>query len=209
MAKKLYTKAKQIVIGVYNEGEEDPAVDSLVTLDYVVADSLSINQDDADENTVDCETSDAPILDDYTAGDYKVDLNNASLDADFLTGVMGWQTLYNSSKEKVGYAAPQTFDTRYIALQVKFSDKKYLFLPKIAISPKCVFESLKTNVAYGTLSGTALNEVIPGLYTDDSATKPATSTIATLDAPVWTDDEVRAGKPTAAQTGGDGDDDDK
>jgi hypothetical protein len=199
MAKKLYTKAKQIVIGVYNEGEEDTAVDSLVTLDYVVADSLSINQDDADENTVDCETSDAPILDDYTAGDYKVDLNNASLDASFLTGVMGWQTLYNSEKKGAGYAAPQTFDTRYIALQVKFSDKKYVFLPKIAISPKCVFESLKTNVAYGTLSGTALNDVIPGFYTDADNTKPATSTIATLDAPVWTDAEVTAGTPNTTE----------
>jgi hypothetical protein len=63
-AKKIYTKAKQIIIGVYNDGEDDEKVDSLVTLDYVVADSLTINQDDADENTVDCETSDAPILDD-------------------------------------------------------------------------------------------------------------------------------------------------
>jgi hypothetical protein len=197
-AKKIYTKAKQIIIGVYNDGEDDEKVDSLVTLDYVVADSLTINQDDADENTVDCETSDAPILDDYTAGDYKVDLNNASLDADFLQKVMGWVALYTSDGKASGYAAPQTFDTRYIALQIKFTDTKYVFLPKIAISPKCTFESLKTNVAYGTLSGTALNEVIPGFYTDENGTVAAKSTIATLDAPVWTDAEITAGAPTNA-----------
>ena len=49
---------------------------------------------------------------------------------------------------------PETYTTRYIALQVKFANG-YLYLPKISIAPKLVFESLKSNVAYGTLSGTA------------------------------------------------------
>jgi hypothetical protein len=179
-AKKLFTKAKEILIGVYNEGEEDTGVDAVVALDYVVADSLSINQDDADETTVDCETSDSPILDDYTAGDHKVDLNNASLDADFLQKVMGWVEIKKG--EKVGYAAPKVYATRYIALQVKFSATSYVYLPKVAISPKTVFESLKTNVAYGTLSGTALCAAIDGWKDGDG--NDAESAICTISEPI-------------------------
>jgi hypothetical protein len=179
-AKKLFTKAKQILIGIYNEGEDDTAVDDVVELNYVVADSLSINQDDADETTVDCETSDSPILDDYTAGDHKVDLNNASLDSDFLTKVMGWVKIKNGDKE--GYAAPKVYSTRYIALQIKFSATSYVYLPKVAISPKTVFESLKTNVAYGTLSGTALCAAIKGWQDEEG--NDAESAICNLPEPV-------------------------
>lgn len=153
--KTLFTKALEIIVGVWSEGSDGTltAPTSGDALDNVIADSLSITQDDADENTIDCETSDSPILTNYTAGSVKVDLNNASIDSDFLTKVMGWEQITIGSTN-TGYAMPETFTTRYIALQVKFASG-YIYLPKIAIAPKLVFESLKTNVAYGTLSGTA------------------------------------------------------
>lgn len=156
MAKKtLYTKALEILVGVYTQGPDGTltAPTSGDALDNVIADSLSITQDDADKNTIDCETSDSPILTNYTAGAVKVDLNNASIDSDFLTKVMGWVEVTLASSN-TGYAMPETYTTRYIALQVKFANG-YLYLPKISIAPKLVFESLKSNVAYGTLSGTA------------------------------------------------------
>lgn len=150
--KQLYTKAQEILIGAWTG---DTAPTSGDALDYVIADSLSITQDDPEENTIDCETSDSPILTNYTAGSYTVDLNNASIDADFLTKVLGWEKITTPNE---GYIAPETFATRYISLQVKFTygtKTTYVYIPRIAIAPKLVFESLKTNVAYGTLSGTA------------------------------------------------------
>jgi hypothetical protein len=206
MSKKvLFTKAKEILISVWGDGEDDSQLDDnkTVKLDYVVADSLTVNQDDADENTVDCETSDAPILNDYTAGNIKVDLNNASLDADFLTNVMGWiEIKATGSKAGTGYASPQVQDTRYIALQIKFSDEKYVFLPKIAISPKTTFESLKTNVAYGTLSGTALVDKIPGWSTNETgATEGDFKTaIAVISSPVleYSENDSKASSTTEA-----------
>lgn len=150
--KTLYTKALEILVGVWT-GDTAPTTGD--SLDYVIADSLSVTQDDPEENTIDCETSDSPILTNYTAGSYAIDLNNASIDTDFLTNVMGWEKI---TTPKAGYIAPETFATRYISLQVKFtygSKTSYLYIPRIAIAPKLVFESLKTNVAYGTLSGTA------------------------------------------------------
>lgn len=156
MAKKtLYTKALEILVGVWTDGDDGAltAPTSGDALQSVIADSLSITQDDAEETTIDCETSDSPILTNYTAGAVKVELNNASIDSDYLTKVMGWEQI-TIGESNTGYAMPETFTTRYIALQVKFASG-YIYLPKIAIAPKLVFESLKTNVAYGTLSGTA------------------------------------------------------
>lgn len=150
--KTIYTKALEIIVGVW-DGDTAPKTGD--TLDYVIADSLSVTQDDPEENTIDCETSDSPILTSYTAGSYKVDLNNASIDEDFILNVMGWEAITTPNK---GYIAPESFATRYISLQVKFTFNgvdKYLYIPRIAIAPKLVFESLKKNVAYGTLSGTA------------------------------------------------------
>lgn len=175
--KTLYTKALEILVGVW-EGETAPTDGD--ALDYVIADSLSVTQDDPEENTIDCETSDSPILTNYTAGSYAIDLNNASIDTDFLTKVMGWEAV---TTPKPGYVAPETFATRYISLQVKFSyggKESYLYIPRIAIAPKLVFESLKTNVAYGTLSGTAESYAIAedkrtaiGLFDSPIMTKTA------------------------------------
>lgn len=152
--KTIFTKAKEIIVAVWEDaGASYPT--SGDALNYVIADSLSITQDDPDENSIDCETSDSPILNNLVAGSVGVDLNNASIDSEFLTKVLGWV----ETTSPKGLMAPDSFSTRYIALQVKFDGTgdgtKYLFLPRIAVAPKLVFESLKTNVAYGTLSGTA------------------------------------------------------
>lgn len=182
MAKKtLYTKALEILVGVWTEGSDGAltAPTSGDALQSVIADSLSITQDDAEETTIDCETSDSPILTNYTAGSVKVELNNASIDSDYLTKVMGWEQITIGS-DNTGYAMPETFTTRYIALQVKFASG-YIYLPKIAIAPKLVFESLKTNVAYGILSGTAETvELGTGANKKNTAMATLTKPILTL-----------------------------
>jgi hypothetical protein len=69
---------------------------------------------------------------------------------------MGWESVTD------GVVSPETYATRYVSLQVKFEDDFYLYIPKISIAPKLVFESIKTNLAYGTLTGTAANADIDG-----------------------------------------------
>lgn len=148
---KLITKAKEIIIAAWTDGATTyPTTGE--QLDYVIADTLSVNQDDAEEQTFEFETSDAPEVF-YTAGAYKVDLNNAELSEDFMTKIMGW--VKTTTPE--GVVAPETYAARYVALQVKFADDDYFFIPKISIAPKLVMESVKTNLVYGTLSGTATN----------------------------------------------------
>lgn len=156
----LETKAKEIIIAAWEDGATTYPT-SGKALNYVIADTLSVNQDDAEEQTFEFETSDAPETS-YTAGAYKVDLNNAELSKDFMTDIMGWveTTIGSGSDANDGVVAPETYETRYIAIQVKMAEDKYYFLPKVAIAPKLVMESIKTNLVYGTLSGTATNALV-------------------------------------------------
>jgi hypothetical protein len=156
--KTLVTKAKEILIGVWNG---DTAPTSASALEYVIADSLTITQDDADENTFEFETSEITETF-YTLGDVNVDLNNASIDEQYLAEVMGWEHVTTPAD---GYVSPSSYETRYVALQVKFSDTFYVYLPKIAIGPKLNFESVKTSLAYGTLSGKATAVEVGGKTT--------------------------------------------
>lgn len=156
---KLTTKAKEIIIAAWEANAETyPTTGD--ALNYVIADTLSVNQDDAEEQTFEFETSDAPETF-YTPGAYKVDLNNAEISEDYMTKIMGWM----KTTDPEGVVAPETYQNRYVALQVKFADDDYYFIPKISVAPKLVMESVKTNLVYGTLSGTATNCEVGGKRT--------------------------------------------
>lgn len=167
---KLITKAKEILIAAWGPSDTTYPT-SGDALDYVIADTLSATQDDATEQTFEFETTDTPEVF-YTAGAYKVDLNNAELSEDFMTKIMGWVKI----TEPDGVVAPETYESRYVALQVKFSDDCYVFIPKISIAPKLVMESVKTGLVYGTLSGTATNAEVGGKKTSIGVFKAAIMT---------------------------------
>jgi hypothetical protein len=166
----LITKAKEILIGVW---DGDTAPTTGMSLTRVIADTLSVTQDDADSQEFEFETTDTKETF-YTAGSYQVELNNAELSEEYLTKIMGWIKITNPE----GVVAPDTYESRYVSLQVKFNDSFYLFLPKISIAPKLVFESIKTNLAYGTLSGTATNDTIGGKTAAIAVLKAAKLTVA-------------------------------
>lgn len=161
----LETKAKEILIAVWG-GNDTSYPTQGDALDYVIADTFSATQEDATEQTFEFETSDAPETT-YTAGAYKIDLNNAELSEKFMTEIMGWVKV---TSPVTGVVAPETYATRYVAIQVKMADDKYYFAPKVSIAPKLVMESIKTNLVYGTLSGTATNAVVG---TGDNAVRTA------------------------------------
>lgn len=156
---ELITKAKEIIIAVWAENSTSYPT-SGDALNYVIADTLSAVQDDAEEQTFEFETSDTPEVF-YTAGAYKIDLNNAELSETYMTKIMGWV----KTTTPAGVVAPETYAARYVALQVKFSDTCYIFIPRISVAPKLVMESVKTSLVYGTLSGTATNALVGGKRT--------------------------------------------
>lgn len=151
---ELITKAKEILIAVWEDGATTYPT-SGDALDYVIADTLSVSQDDPEEQTFEFETSDTPETS-YTAGQINVDLNNAELSEKFMTDIMGWE----KTTTPAGVVAPESHKQRYVALQVKFSDTCYFFIPRISIAPKLTMESVKTSLVYGSLSGTATNTTV-------------------------------------------------
>lgn len=171
---KLITKAKEIIIAAWSANATSYPTSGGEALEYVIADTLSVNQEDAEEQTFEFETSDAPETF-YTPGAYKVDLNNAELSEDFMTKIMGWEKITTPN----GIVAPETYAARYVALQVKFADDDYFFIPKISVAPKLVMESVKTSLVYGTLSGTATNAKVGTKNTAIARLKAAVLTKAT------------------------------
>ena len=156
---QLITKAKEILIAAWEKGSETYPTEG-DALDFVIADTLSVSQDDPEEQTFEFETTDTPETT-YTAGAYNIDLNNAELSEDFMTKIMGWEKI----SDPEGVVSPETYESRYVALQVKFADDLYFFIPKISIAPKLVMESVKTSLVYGTLSGKAANATVGGKKT--------------------------------------------
>lgn len=151
----LITKAKEIIIAAWEPGASTYPTEG-EALNYVIADTLSVTQDDPDEQVFEFETQDAGRRF-YTAGAYNIDLNNAELSEEYMTKIMGWESITTPKK---GVIAPETYEARYVALQVKFADDDYFFIPKISVAPKLVMESVKTSLVYGTLSGAAENTLV-------------------------------------------------
>lgn len=171
---ELVTKAKEIIIAVWEKnGTSYPT--SGHSLDRVIADTLSVSQDDPEEQSFEFETTDSKETS-YTQGAIKVDLNNARLDEYFMVDVMGWKKVTSPKK---GVVAPKTYENRYIAIQVKFADDDYFFLPKVSIAPKLVMESVKTNLVYGTLTGTATDCLVGSEETPYGRYEDPILTIAT------------------------------
>jgi hypothetical protein len=169
--KEIYTKAKEILIGVWTGDDYETAPTEAISLTSVIADSLSITQDEPDTTDIDCETSDDPIYTVANAGSYQITLNNASMDDEFLVTALGWI----KDTETGTVYAPSKYESRYVALQVQFEGNKYITVPKMLVAPQLSFESLSTNVAYGTLSGTATSAKIGSMPAEAPICKSKTA----------------------------------
>lgn len=176
--KILFNKATEVLLGVWEDENTPPTESEAINVRFIIADSLTISQDDPDENTIDNELSDDPILTSYSVGAKTVDFNNASLDPEFLTKILGWLELEDGK----GYVSPETYVTKYVAIQVKFRENSYIYMPKVSIAPALNFENLKTNVAYGTLSGTALSDKIGSFQLKSGG--PARGSMANITEPI-------------------------
>ena len=130
MAKTIFTKAKEILIAPWTESEGAlvaPTTAGVIELTSVIADSLTITQEDPETTDIDCETSDEPIYSVTKAGKYTVELNNASIDDEYLEKVMGWE------KDGNNFVAPCP-----TLLAISPSKLASLRTPSICISPRCL-----------------------------------------------------------------------
>ena len=177
MAKKDLSKAKKFIKPnaiVVNDGTSD------YVLDNVIRDTTSIAQDDAETTDIECETSDSPIYTATTLGKYQFTAEVGDVQDDLLVALLGFT---KDDTSGVIYA-PKSYSNKYVSVAVCYKNpdaENYtaFVLPKLQLNSKMTIESLNTNLARITFSGTAQDGDVKGVsgvtspfYVDTKYTLP-------------------------------------
>lgn len=130
-------------------------------LESIVADSVSITQDDPSTNNIDCETSDTPIKTTTVQGGYTIEMVNADFRKDLLQKVLGYEAPSNitpmgssSGATAMNIAiAPESTPTLYCCIELVFHEDAILVCPKVNLASKIDISSVKTETCKVTISG--------------------------------------------------------
>lgn len=115
----------------------------------IVADTVSITQDDPTTESTESETRDEPIVESITLGNYTITMDSADISYDILEKCLGFTKIGT-----VAAAAPASYVKKYAAIAIVFDNHAFL-LPRILLTSRIDASSLKTGIARGTLSGSA------------------------------------------------------
>lgn len=155
--KVVLSGAKQIVFTPFNQAGTAPGSDSYF-LESIIADTLSITQDDPETNSIECETSDTAIKTTVVEGSYNIEMTCADIQKDILEKLLGFGTSTSVAPAggtgtlNVAYA-PESHSDRYCAIEIVFDDA-ILVCPKVNITSKIDISSVKTETCKATISGT-------------------------------------------------------
>lgn len=152
---KKFIKPNAIVVTEFagTETTGAPTGDTYV-LEDVVRDTTSIAQDDNETTDIECETSDSPIYTAVTLGKYQFSAEVGDVQDDLLTALLGF------TKDGNKLMAPSSYGTKYVQVAVCYKNKgaedyTAFVVPRLQLNSKMTIESLNTNLARITLSGTA------------------------------------------------------
>lgn len=160
---------------------ETDATHSTYDIAAIVADTISIEQDDNDVQSKDWEFGDTPVLENITLG--KINFSATCIDFQnrILKDIFGWSYMSGDNNGSTnGVFAPSQYSDMYVAIAITFADANspVVVLPKVKLNAKTVISTLKTGSAEGQISGTAYTAVI-GNGADDSAAN-YTSIVTTM-----------------------------
>lgn len=153
MANKVLTGVKKIFFTPWKKQGEDLVVDTANRLELksIVGDSVAISQDDPETTTIECETSDSPLYEVTKLGKYTITMDSADISPEILSTCMGFEIIGSD----LASAAPSSYKEKYVVVEV-IMDTAAFVMPKVLINSKLDASTLKTNIAKGTLSGSAL-----------------------------------------------------
>lgn len=139
------------------------------TFDTLLADSVSLQQDENTINQRDCETKSEPAIKNVVLGSWQFAATSLDLQGEILANFGGWVA---GSTDTDVYLAPSAYKTLYAMAIMKFgSSDMCVVCPKIQIDARAVLASLKTSSSECAISGTA----VEGELTVDSGKKKATA----------------------------------
>lgn len=181
---KKFIKPSYIVATLFTGSETDeskPAGESIIIED-VIEDTTSVSQDDNDTTTIECETSDSPIIEIVKLGKWNISAEVGDLQHALLEKLAGFT--YDATTGR-SYA-PATYSPKYIKFDIVYNDGANLVAfvaPKVQLNTHLLIESLNSNLGRISLAGTAKdisikvgsNNILTPFYTDEKYTLPTAS----------------------------------
>lgn len=154
--KKTVYNPKYLVITPY---ESETIGTTKYLLQDVVRDSVSISQDEAEENAVENEFSSSPIVNNIVAGAYNFAANIGDMQADLLKAIMGFAVDSVSKKAYAPSGYTELFAKVELVFQVGGTAAKPTYLavvlPKVQLNASVTIESINSSVGTIAIAGVA------------------------------------------------------
>lgn len=151
--KVLLTNLKYMKLIPYTDENGENLGDKSFTFDTLLADSVSVEQDDNTVNSRDSETKDEPALENTVLGSYQIAATSLDVQDKILSAVMGWVT--GTTDTDVSYA-PTSYKPLWGMIIFAFNSTDKCFVaPRVKLNTKIVISSLKTSSGELQIAGTA------------------------------------------------------
>lgn len=162
--KVVLTNLKYMKVIPYTDDSGDTLGTKSFTFDTLLADSVSVQQDDNTVNSRDSETKDEPALENTILGKYQVAATSLDVQDKILEAMMSW--VVGTTDTTVSYA-PTSYKPKWCMIIFAFNSTDKCFVaPKVKLNSKIVIASLKTSSGEVQIAGTAY----AGKLTIDSTT---------------------------------------
>lgn len=158
------TNLKYMKVIPYTDDSGDTLGTKSFTFDTLLADSVSVQQDDNTVNSRDSETKDEPALENTVLGKYQIAATSLDVQDKILEAMMSW--VVGTTDTTVSYA-PTSYKPKWCMFIFAFNSTNKCFVaPKVKLNSKVVIASLKTSSGQIDIAGTAY----AGKLTIDSTT---------------------------------------
>lgn len=115
----------------------------------IMADTVSIEPEDNEVNSIDAEFRDTPLIQSISLGAVNFTCTCIDMQNGIMKNIFGWEEANDS------VFAPTSYKEMFAAIKVTFADAPTIALPFVQMNSKAVISTLKTGTAQGTISGTA------------------------------------------------------
>ena len=147
------TNLKYMKVIPYTDDSGDTLGTKSFTFDTLLADSVSVQQDDNTVNSRDSETKDEPALENTILGKYQVAATSLDVQDKILEAMMSW--VVGETDTTVSYA-PTSYKPKWCMIIFAFNSTDKCFVaPKVILNSKIVIASLKTSSGELQIAGTA------------------------------------------------------
>lgn len=151
--KVVLTNLKYMKVIPYTDDSGDTLGTESFTFDTLLADSVSVQQDDNTVNSRDSETKDEPALENTVLGKYQIAATSLDVQDKILEAMMSW--VIGTTDTTVAYA-PTAYKPKWCMIIFAFNSTDKCFVaPKVKLNSKIVIASLKTSSGELQIAGTA------------------------------------------------------